>query len=204
MEVGCFEYSYVSCDASLSVSGIGQLVINSDCPFPGPDCDFTIGIAYTYDAIVLGGSGNYSYSWTVRELPNVSSSTSQLQFEVENRNIYTVDLTVTDNVTGCVYTWNSMNKRGLEVLAAESELFVGPNPVRSGGEWQLWYVVAEEGRVTFELYDLMGQRVRSFGDVPSQAGANQLLLSATNLPAGTYLLHMTDSQRTWTKKLLVK
>ena len=67
----------------------------------------------------------------------------------------------------------------LELLGA------APNPF--GGATTLRYALPESGRVTVEVYDMLGRRVRSL-EVGTQAqGANVVRLDAAGLAAGTYL-----------------
>lgn len=98
----CFTYS--AC-GELDVNGYVELI---------PVYDMMGNIVsyrtrYTYWATITGGSGNYTYSWSTIGVPQIGTGSSY-NFLNPNRGNPRSYLTVTDNVTGCVYYWRSSFK----------------------------------------------------------------------------------------------
>lgn len=160
---------------------------------------------YTYPAFVSGGSGNYSYSWSVTEVPNASSSTSTLKFLYNGNNPH-VYLTVTDNVTGCVYYWSSHGKTVMEAEAAVAEMTLSPNPASSYGQVRVDYTLPSSDMVSIQLYDVAGKMVRDLGDqVEGFSGENSMELSLDGIAPGIYLLRLASPLNgNLTKKLIVE
>lgn len=78
-----------------------------------------------------------------------------------------------------------------------------PNPFNPSTT--IRYAVPESGKVTLEVYNLLGQRVAVLIDDVMQAGTHQLSFDARNLASGVYLYRLNTSGQVLTRKMtLVK
>lgn len=183
--VVCFDY--IACDAVLSANGFVTLVLVSD---GGPNY---WAFRYTFGATMTGGSGNFSYSWTVTGLPNVTSNNSSFVF-ITNQPIGAVLLEVVDNVTGCVYNYNSREKQATLVQESPLDMQLAPNPVKAGNDLGFQYLLPEAGTVSFDLYDLQGRHVRHLGQHNGQLGKNEFRSGSSGLSQGTYIVRMSSGK----------
>ena len=79
---------------------------------------------------------------------------------------------------------------------------VQPHPVRS--EATLSLMVRETQKVTVDVFDLLGRRVKQLHDGPVSAGARMdLRLDTSGLTSGVYLVRATSRDRHVTRKIMV-
>lgn len=196
--IDCFTYH--PCDADLTVFGYVSLVPQYD-RF-GNFIGYTK--QYTYPVNISGGSGNFTYSWTSNDVPNTSSGTSFV-FQYSGNNPH-VNLTVTDNVTGCVYFWSTNGKNSVEPEVESAEFGFAPNPVASNSSLRVNFSLTSPDRVNFELYDLSGKMVKTLGhSVEGFMGDNSTEISTSDISPGIYFVRMLSSQNgTHTQKLVVQ
>jgi hypothetical protein len=77
--------------------------------------------------------------------------------------------------------------------------FIGPKPVRSGGQVRLFVSRTLEGALSFALYNALGQRVSTFGEKQRREGRISLSLPAVS--AGMYFLRVEGEGLTKTYKV---
>ncbi|MEM9930267.1 MAG: T9SS type A sorting domain-containing protein, partial [Bacteroidota bacterium] len=75
-----------------------------------------------------------------------------------------------------------------------------PNPV-SQDEVKVTWEQPAPAQVTWLLYNAWGQEIRS-GQVGAAAGANQVGVAVTDLPAGVYLLRLRTKDWDWTEEFV--
>ncbi|MDX1905671.1 MAG: T9SS type A sorting domain-containing protein [Bacteroidia bacterium] len=71
---------------------------------------------------------------------------------------------------------------------------VRPNPFDTRLEVEI--SLTQPGTIQADLYDMQGRRVRSLIE-PGRSGAQILSLDTAQLPAGTYVLHVSADGKTW-------
>jgi hypothetical protein len=87
-------------------------------------------------------------------------------------------------------------------LGVEAALKVAPNPAVDALE--LEYDLAEDGRVSIDLYDLTGVKVRSILNADRPAGSYRMKLATRQLPAGAYLLTLQTPTQLLSRKVEVR
>lgn len=196
-DVKCFNYS--GCDADLNVTGSVTLEQVSQ---GGPSWWQK---RYDYDVNVTGGSGNYSYQWSVNFSNTLNSYTSNFNFGTTQKGVI-IYLWVTDNVTGCTYLWNSNGKNNeLQLDSSPLTMTVAPNPATKGSELKVVYHLPEADAVDFDVYDLSGKQVQSLRNVQGNMGENTVELQSWNLPKGIYFVKMnSEINGPLTSKLIVQ
>jgi hypothetical protein len=80
-----------------------------------------------------------------------------------------------------------------------------PNPVANGQQPTVRFAVDESQPVTIELYNTLGQRVRTlYNDTPRVTGEFQdVNLDVNGLASGVYFIRMRGESFATTKKLVV-
>jgi hypothetical protein len=81
-------------------------------------------------------------------------------------------------------------------------LKLAPNPAAENFSI-LWLEADEAERIEFELYNVLGEKVRHFA-TEVQAGSNKTRLDLQGLPAGVYLLHVEGRQKQSIKLVIDK
>lgn len=163
------------------------------------------GSRYTYFAFIIGGSGDYTYSWSTIGVPHIGTG-STFSFVDPNRGTPRSYLTVTDNVTGCVYTWRSGRFKTDDLEpAGELTLQAGPNPASTTDRITLRFNLPTDDTYNLGVYDMSGKLVL---DIPTQnettAGEHTLQLNK-NLSPGIYLVRLTTGTHgAKTSKLIVQ
>jgi hypothetical protein len=76
-----------------------------------------------------------------------------------------------------------------------------PNPASE--QTTIQYDVPQDGSVTLELIDLLGQRMATLVDRNHIAGSYTVSLNTANLAAGTYLYRLKSEQWSMTKELII-
>lgn len=184
--LGCFKY--FDCDAVLTMQysvALGMGGSNGIYPI------------YNFSPKMVGGSGLYSYEWKVinrnTELTIATGSSANFSYPNVNLLPIQVSLVVTDNESGCVYTWTDQyNKQGLfEGMPMPLELRVGPNPVAAEGRLLIEYALPSPDQVKLEVYDLSGKLVRNIAETSEmKEGLHKVELAAGSLAPGTYLVRL--------------
>ncbi len=159
---------------------------------------------YTYIASIPGGSGNYTYSWSGPGYPSSSTgNTFVFNYNATNPAVY---LTVTDNVTGCTYTYWSGKKTGAEgELSQELSIVTGPNPASAGEKITVNFNLPTADDYQLAIFDLSGKKI---AEAPSQddsfAGEHSIELTPVLSP-GIYLVRLnTSNHGSKTSKLVVQ
>lgn len=181
--IGCF--NYYPCNGNLSILGSIQQI---QAPWGWVNL-------YDYNSFMTGGSGNYSYEWTLNNSSNVGTNPSFSFIGSPSLNLVT--LTVTDNTTGCIYVVSQSLKKGesAEVTSPTLTMTVGPNPSHVNSPLKVEYQLSEADAVDFAIYDLSGRKVLDLGQqVDSNMGSNSIELTPTNLGSGIYFVRMSSAK----------
>lgn len=191
--VGCF--NYYPCDATLSILGSIQQI-------QGPAGWVNY---YSYTSYITGGSGNFSYAWTRNNTSAVGTNPNYFFFG--SPSLSSVTLTITDNVTGCVYTDSNPLKKGNLVEATSSPfvLSVGPNPGQVNAPLRVDFLLEQADFVDVDLYDLQGRKVFQLASqVEGKLGLNSMDLTPEGLEPGVYFVRLVSQQNgTLTQKLIL-
>jgi len=78
---------------------------------------------------------------------------------------------------------------------------ISPNPVSETAT--IGFMLDKNAKVTLQVYNQMGQRVRLLMDKHLNQGSYNVSLNTSNLPAGTYFYTMMVDGRSYSKKMLV-
>jgi hypothetical protein len=65
------------------------------------------------------------------------------------------------------------------------------------------YAISRSGRVTIDVYNIHGQRIRTLVDEVRSAGLHEVVLDGTGLSSGVYLYRMIAGDFTETRKLMI-
>lgn len=122
---------------------------------------------------------------------------------------------VTTEGTAFVYIWGGVRNGSLVVATNHLGTIVGreadpalppmmlesyPNPV--AGRATIRFALDTAGPVTLAVYDLLGREVARLLDGPAPPGVQDVSFDASGLPAGLYLVRMTQGARVRTTPLL--
>lgn len=64
------------------------------------------------------------------------------------------------------------------------------------------YVTSEEGMVSIEVYDVIGQLMSNATDLPVEKGANKMLLNVKEYPNGIYILRVKQDDQATTRRFV--
>ena len=94
-------------------------------------------------------------------------------------------------------------RAGAAASAEAPTLSVGirPNPTAGPASVSVWVPTA--GPVRVDVYDVVGRRVATIADGPAEAGALEVTLEGSRLPAGTYLVRATAGAEAATRQFVV-
>ena len=109
----------------------------------------------------------------------------------------------TDNAAFYVHTAAGAAGSGSELPATFGLDQNYPNPFNPST--RIRYQLAEDGRVTLEVFNMLGQRVRTLVTENQRAGYYEVDFNAADLPSGSYVYRLQAGQQTMLKKMaLVK
>ncbi|MEM9822384.1 MAG: T9SS type A sorting domain-containing protein [Bacteroidota bacterium] len=77
-----------------------------------------------------------------------------------------------------------------------------PNP--AFGEVQISYFLPEAAKADINIFNMMGQQIKTVGYGDQLAGEQQMMLDVSDLSAGIYLLTLRTNNKLTTQKLVVK
>ena len=89
-----------------------------------------------------------------------------------------------------------------DAAVARLRLEVRPNP--TSGPLQLNFALPTAGRVTVDLLDVSGRRLRTLHSGRVAAGAQQLSLEAGEVPAGLYFVRVTDGIGAAVRRVVIR
>lgn len=199
--IDCFRY--IACDADYTVDIQSTLVaVNS------PQGDVFFVQEYHYNANILGGSGNFSFSWTGPGLPHSSTSSSYV-FQNPDRVPGLVRLEITDNVTGCVYRWAQMHNPGFfksSIPSIQSSGFqIGPNPMHQGQELISHFNLNQGDVYAMKVFDVHGRLFFDTQDIRVTVSGEQVLDLTGNFAPGIYFVQFNSQEfGSQTKRLIVQ
>jgi hypothetical protein len=84
---------------------------------------------------------------------------------------------------------------------ATSFEMAGPNPFNPST--MMRYTIAENGKVTIRVFNVIGQVVDILVDGPQAAGSHVVTWAPANLPSGTYFIRLEADSQIMTRKLLL-
>ncbi len=89
-----------------------------------------------------------------------------------------------------------------EIFPSETTLYQNyPNPFNSNTV--IKFSIPSEGQVTIELYNVIGELIKTIADGFFNAGIHTVNLSSGDLPSGIYLYKMEIGTQSFTKKLII-
>jgi hypothetical protein len=108
---------------------------------------------------------------------------------------------------------------GVLTIKGECSPFVSPNgvpptsislaPVTPNPAWHgtpslhVMYTIAEEGPVTLNIFNTLGDRVRSIVSESQKQGEYQMDIPASDLPEGMYFLRLEAGGETMTRRVVL-
>lgn len=178
------QYYYPIYDIGLRLEG---------CPGPltavTPTTEAAPTITLTQDSI-LTSSADSGNAWYVND--SLTASTGQTDTARVPGVYYTV---VTDPVTGCVLTSNSITYTNGTI-----GLTIGPNPNK--GAFNLSFFMSTTANTSIELYDVFGNRVYE-EEHPDFSGYYSSYISVPNLASGMYVLEITHGGSKYHTKVII-
>lgn len=196
--IDCFEWN--PCVAELRVTNPGTCFSLPGNPTP----------CYSYQASIDGAIGPVSYEWGVKSLigggvvgtgPNF-----QIFWDTSTQGPGRVILTVTDEGTGCVYTWSSSFKADGQLLEGQFEenaLEIGPNPIAGQERLTIKYQLSEPGAVSIDVYDLTGKKLRTLYHNDSAPATEESLRVVPDLSPGYYMVGLKTPTGMTSQKLII-
>ena len=89
-----------------------------------------------------------------------------------------------------------------ESVPAEFQLYQNyPNPFNP--ETNISYRLATSGKVTLEIFDLLGQKIQTLVDEEQAAGVHEISFTANNLSSGIYMYHLRSNGFVQSKKMIL-
>ncbi|MEM1000712.1 MAG: T9SS type A sorting domain-containing protein [Bacteroidota bacterium] len=189
-QLNCFDY--VNCQ--------NDGIWNVQC-FP------TTGGQYCFFQVIIpNGSGNYTYSW--RSFSSGQTSTGSFFFMyIPNGVGPELAVTITDNVTGCVYTLFIGGKQSTAALhnsTLSNEISVYPNPVAPSSELNLAFGLRDNEVVNVQIFDLTGRLIAEPATAQAYTAGSHELKIVTPTVSGSYFVRLTtESGLVLTEKVLV-
>ena len=96
----------------------------------------------------------------------------------------------------------SVKSKEEEIIPTETMLYQNyPNPFNSSTI--IKYQIPKEGRVIINLYNILGEKIKTFVDEYKSAGSYSLTLNSGELPSGVYLYALETNNKVLTKKLTI-
>lgn len=163
-------------------------------------------VTHGFEARITGGSGNYSYFWVGPGNPGTSTSTT---FSYREPLAGWVWVTVTDNVTGCVYRWtNKYGNKSSELdgpLVESLDFQIGPNPIQAGEKLTSRFSLNRDDVYSLQIFDVNGRVFMNAQDVPAMLSGKQTLELPNDLAPGVYFVKINSQQLgSKTKRLVVQ
>ncbi|WP_299701491.1 S8/S53 family peptidase [uncultured Pontibacter sp.] len=87
------------------------------------------------------------------------------------------------------------------VISEEGKLVSYPNPFSESTT--IRYAVEQDGPVLVEVFDILGQKVRTLVSESKTAGNHSVDFRAENLPAGTYIYKVEAGNKVYSNKMLL-
>jgi serine protease AprX len=84
----------------------------------------------------------------------------------------------------------------------EMSFEIYPNPL--AGSTTVYFSIEENSRVTVELFDLAGRKIKTVADENFTAGSHEISLNDIQLSAGAYLLRLKNETHQSTLKAIVE
>jgi hypothetical protein len=183
------QYYYPLYDIGLRLEG---------CPGPitavTPSTEASPTITLTQDSIFTSSadSGN---AWYLNDSLTTSTGVNDT---ARRAGVYFT--TVTDPVTGCVLTSNSISYTPGGGGNAAIGLLIGANPNK--GSFHLQFYMSDAANTAVELYDAFGNRVYE-EQLPDFSGSYDNVISLYNLASGLYVLKITHGSSTYHAKVII-
>jgi len=163
-------------------------------------------VTHRFDANITGGSGDYSYYWVG---PGNPGNSTRDYFRYREPAAGWVWVTVTDNVTGCVYRWT--NKYGNKMSELDGPLVesldfqIGPNPMPQGEKLISRFNLNQKDVYSLQIFDVNGKVFLNAQDIPAMLSGEQTLELPNKLAPGIYFVRISSSQMgSNTKRLVVQ
>ncbi|MGE5500083.1 MAG: T9SS type A sorting domain-containing protein, partial [Syntrophothermus sp.] len=82
----------------------------------------------------------------------------------------------------------------------DNGLKVYPNPFNSSAT--ISFSLMEQDRVNLDLFNILGQKVKTITELTAAKGSHQLRFDAADLPAGIYILRINAGQKSQSVKIM--
>ncbi|MCU7525110.1 MAG: T9SS type A sorting domain-containing protein [Ignavibacteria bacterium] len=146
------------------------------------------------------------YIWYVDSIKRSTDST--FTFHATGGGKFKVTAYVYNSKDTSSISWN-LNVDGPSTFAETGKMqpnsyFINqnyPNPFNP--ETKIKYGLAEDGKVTIELFNVLGQKVSTLVDDILKAGNYEVNFNASKLPSGTYLYRISSGSYMQVKKMVV-
>ncbi len=142
-------------------------------------------------AIVTGGSGEYTYIWEPAETLDNPNIANPVATPTDPETVYKVVVTDSEGSTGVGEVIVTIRDWSVSEMAVRPSIY--PNP--SNGTFTIQAV----GHVGYELYNSLGQVV-----VSGQFSDNSRQISGENLNPGIYFLHISCESGSFVEKIVIE
>lgn len=125
---------------------------------------------------------------------------------------HTIDFPNRNQILTTAFEWiDSVNcsllvttsKQNIPTTSTQSSLNIYPNPVAQHQTTNLRFKARKSEEIHLQLYDLKGQRIRSYSFAVN-VGDNHLTLSTQDIPSGNYLLTLTSSNQKQSTAIIIQ
>lgn len=88
---------------------------------------------------------------------------------------------------------------GINVVPERFSVSVMPNPAITAAK--MFYELPADGRVSIQLFDMLGRQIKTLADAYKQAGMHSIGFNVTTLQKGMYLYRITvkSAKQVWLK-----
>ena len=143
------------------------------------------------NAIVTGGSGEYTYLWEPAETLDNPNIANPVAMPVDPETVYKVTVTDSEGNIGVGEITVTIRDWSVNEMATRPNIY--PNP--SNGT----FTIRALGNVGYELYNSLGQVV-----VSGQFNDNSRQISGENLNPGIYFLHINCESGSFVEKIVIE
>lgn len=141
--------------------------------------------------IAAGSTQNYTFSYTIPAAYNVANMKVHVLL-IDNES---ATVTILNAATGTI----PMSIQDETGIIGQSSLF--PNPTT--GSSTLSYTLVEQGDVTINIYDAMGQLVSSQSEGTVAPGTQNAMINTENLASGMYMVELVAGDSKSTTRMVV-
>lgn len=90
----------------------------------------------------------------------------------------------------------------VDLTSEHGEFLVYPNPVNDN--MTLRFSLKNPGSVSLQMFNILGEKMDSWDYPDGKSGVQTLTKSIGNIPSGVYLVKLTTSNKTMSRRIIVQ